>query len=189
MPSARMRIPTADFSFTAGSIAGCPLQSQTAPFTLLDTAAGWVQVRTSKKADCRSPRPANHGCSAPTCLTDCDINLTAQRPSCSSLRQTAPFAVHLDAASLTCGRAPLTPISYPEVQAWETRLCWTPCCDCFPRQFALHRQGSFPYGQHLKLRGVACHQDFGGVGNAAYPADMDTTWPSSQELGANSVRL
>lgn len=50
-------------------------------------------------------------------------------------------------------------------------------------------QGLFLNGKHLKLRGVARHQDFGGVGNAVTEEQMSTDMALIKELGANSVRL
>lgn len=50
-------------------------------------------------------------------------------------------------------------------------------------------KGLFLNGKHLKLRGVARHQDFGGVGNAIGKAQMDRDMELIKELGANSVRL
>lgn len=50
-------------------------------------------------------------------------------------------------------------------------------------------RGLFLNGRHMKLRGVARHQDFGGVGNAITKAQMDTDMALIKELGANSVRL
>lgn len=50
-------------------------------------------------------------------------------------------------------------------------------------------QGLFLNGKRVKLRGVARHQDFGGVGNALTKKEMDTDMALIKELGANSVRL
>ena len=50
-------------------------------------------------------------------------------------------------------------------------------------------RGLFLNGQHLKLRGVAKHQDFEGVFSAAGPAQWDTDIALIREMGANAVRL
>lgn len=50
-------------------------------------------------------------------------------------------------------------------------------------------QGLFLNGKHVKLRGVARHQDFGGVGNAVSKENMECDMQLMKEIGANSVRL
>lgn len=50
-------------------------------------------------------------------------------------------------------------------------------------------QGLFLNGKHVKLRGVARHQDFGGVGNAVSKENMECDMQLIKEIGANSVRL
>lgn len=50
-------------------------------------------------------------------------------------------------------------------------------------------KGLFLNGKHLKLRGVARHQDFGGLGNALGKEQMDRDMELMKELGANTVRL
>ena len=50
-------------------------------------------------------------------------------------------------------------------------------------------QGLFLNGKHVKLRGVARHQDFAGVGNAISETQMEQDIQLIKELGANSVRL
>lgn len=49
--------------------------------------------------------------------------------------------------------------------------------------------GLFLNGRHLKIRGVARHQDFGGVGCAVSKEQMEQDMQLVKELGANSVRL
>ena len=48
-------------------------------------------------------------------------------------------------------------------------------------------QGLFLNGKHVKLRGVARHQDFGGVGNAVSKENMECDMQLIKEIGANSV--
>jgi len=50
-------------------------------------------------------------------------------------------------------------------------------------------KGCFLNGEHIKLRGVARHQDFGDVGYAITEAEMQQDMALILELGANSVRL
>lgn len=50
-------------------------------------------------------------------------------------------------------------------------------------------RGMFLNGKHIKLHGVARHQDFGGVGNAVSREQMEADMALIKELGANSVRL
>lgn len=49
--------------------------------------------------------------------------------------------------------------------------------------------GVFLNGEHIKLRGVARHQDFGGVGPALKREHMERDLDLIAELGANAVRL
>ena len=49
--------------------------------------------------------------------------------------------------------------------------------------------GCFLNGEHIKIRGVARHQDFGELGYAISEKEMDKDMELIQELGANSVRL
>lgn len=49
--------------------------------------------------------------------------------------------------------------------------------------------GFFLNGKHIKLHGVARHQDFGGVGNAVSVKNMEQDMALIKEMGANSVRL
>lgn len=50
-------------------------------------------------------------------------------------------------------------------------------------------QGCFLNGEHIKIRGVARHQDFGDLGYAITKKEMERDMELIQELGANSVRL
>ena len=50
-------------------------------------------------------------------------------------------------------------------------------------------KGMFLNGKHIKIRGVARHQDFGGVGNAVSKEQMEEDLSLVKEVGANSVRL
>lgn len=49
--------------------------------------------------------------------------------------------------------------------------------------------GCFLNGEHLKIRGVARHQDFSELGYAVTKQEMNLDMDLIQELGANSVRL
>ena len=49
--------------------------------------------------------------------------------------------------------------------------------------------GCFLNGEHIKIRGVARHQDFGNLGYAITEKEMKQDIEIIQELGANSVRL
>lgn len=190
----------ADFSFYGGVyrdvrlIADGPIH-----FTETDRSRAGVQVRTSKKADGSwelqvTGTLVNHGSDCPgrvtVRLTDADTDLTAQ----CELQLTAqtPFAVHLDVPSPHLWQGTADPHLYTaEVQAWaDQTLLDTRCVETAFREICITPdKGLFLNGQHLKLRGVARHQDFGGVGNAVTPAQMDTDLALIQELGANSVRL
>lgn len=50
-------------------------------------------------------------------------------------------------------------------------------------------KGVFLNGKHVKLNGIARHQDFGGVGNAVSKEQMELDMSIMKEVGANSVRL
>lgn len=50
-------------------------------------------------------------------------------------------------------------------------------------------QGCFLNGKHIKIRGVARHQDFGDMGYAITEKEMERDMALLQEMGANSVRL
>ncbi|MGL5694366.1 MAG: glycoside hydrolase family 2 protein [Peptostreptococcaceae bacterium] len=50
-------------------------------------------------------------------------------------------------------------------------------------------KGVFLNGKHIKLKGIARHQDFGGVGNAVSKEQMELDMSIMKEIGANSVRL
>ncbi len=50
-------------------------------------------------------------------------------------------------------------------------------------------KGLFLNGEHIKIRGVARHQDFGNLGCAITEKEMNKDMELIQELGANSVRL
>lgn len=51
------------------------------------------------------------------------------------------------------------------------------------------KKGVFLNGQHIKLNGVARHQDFAGVGNAITKEQMELDMSIIKEIGANSIRL
>ena len=50
-------------------------------------------------------------------------------------------------------------------------------------------RGFFLNGEHLRLRGVAKHQDFAGKFNAVSEADIDRDFALIREVGANALRL
>ena len=50
-------------------------------------------------------------------------------------------------------------------------------------------KGFFLNGKHLKLHGVAKHQDWDGMGSAPTKAQLDTDMALIREVGANAVRL
>lgn len=50
-------------------------------------------------------------------------------------------------------------------------------------------KGVFLNGKHIKLNGVARHQDFGGVGHAVTKEQMEIDMEIMKEVGANSIRL
>lgn len=50
-------------------------------------------------------------------------------------------------------------------------------------------KGIFLNGKHIKLNGVARHQDFSGVGNAINREQMELDMSIVEEIGANSIRL
>lgn len=51
------------------------------------------------------------------------------------------------------------------------------------------QKGVFLNGKHIKLNGVARHQDFDGVGNAINREQMELDMSIIKEIGANSIRL
>ena len=118
----------------------------------------------------------------PILTAQCELQLTAQ----------TPFAVHLDVPSPHLWQGTADPHLYTaEVQAWaDQTLLDTRCVETAFREICITPdKGLFLNGQHLKLRGVARHQDFGGVGNAVTPAQMDTDLAlnpgAGRQLGAS----
>ncbi len=67
--------------------------------------------------------------------------------------------------------------------------------DCVVKTFGFRdfridpQEGAFLNGEHIKLKGVAKHQDFAGYGNAVTGDVMEMDMAIINEMGANAVRL
>lgn len=190
----------ADFSFYGGVYRDVSLIiSDAVHFDYMDKSRDGIFVTTRRKSGDLWEVKAkgtviNEGeaISGTVCvkLSDRDTAISARMDL--ELKDAAAFELTLEVASPRLWQGTSDPHLYTvdvQVLAGETVLDEREIETGFREIEITPDQGLFINGKHMKLRGVARHQDFGGVGNAITKAHMDTDMALIRELGANSVRL
>lgn len=190
----------ADFSFYGGVYRNVSLiESDAVHFDYMDHGRDGVFVSTRRKSgDIWEVRTEGSVVNEaePLCgtvsvtLTDPDTEISAE--AALDFNGSTAFALTLEIPAPRLWQGRTDPHLYTvRIQArtgdilWDEREIQTG----FRQIEVTPDRGLFLNGKHVKLRGVARHQDFGGVGNAVTRAEMDTDMALMKELGANSVRL
>lgn len=191
----------ADFSFYGGLYRDVKLvYAPNIHFDYLDGSRSGVQVR-KKKLDEEKWEVYVEGCvvnEKTRCVGQVKIslvdneNIISEKTIQCSFYEKIPFSVQLEVSNPHLWMGTEDPYLY---QVRVEILTEEGCMEKREIQTGFREikidseQGMFLNGRHIKLHGVARHQDFGGVGNAVSPEQMEVDMELMKELGVNSVRL
>ncbi len=125
-------------------------------------------------------------------VKDKEGNIAAQKKVAVSVNEQADFAMNMEVLSPHLWNGRKDPYLYDVIVTLEmdgTVVDERKIPFGFRTIEITADKGFFLNGEHIKLRGVARHQDFGDLGYAVSEKERDIDMDILLEMGANSVRL